>query len=451
MNHFETFMASIDHYRAQQYKIAIDDYGSGYSSLNRVCAFSPEFLKLDRQLVHNIDKDALKKSAVSATIGFCKESGIKVIAEGIETAEELETLIHLGADYGQGYYLAYPTPDFLDIEEERKAEVTGCYQNRHQPFVPCIFGRVSSISQLKPTYHISEPSLTAYMMMKNNPQITEFFVVDDQNCVCGILPRSYILEKFGGEFGYNLSKRLPVERIMRTDFLAMETYMSIEEVASIAMQRKLDQIYDAISVTEQGKYVGTVSVKDLLLTAVQMQVRRATDSNPLTGLPGNTMIQERIEAAFREEIHWAIIYLDLDNFKAYNDAYGFSSGDLMIKAVSESIKHCSTKRDFIGHIGGDDFVIVSSCYQHVEDLCQRICQSFREKIKHLYSAEDWSRGYIRSLDRNGFKNCFPIATLSIAVVTNRDAQPDSLEELSKKIAETKKLCKQQVGDFIKVV
>lgn len=163
-----------------------------------------------------------------------------------------------------------------------------------------------------------------------------------------------------------------------------------------------------------------------MLTAVQMQVRRATDSNPLTGLLGNAMIQERIEAAFREEVHWAIIYLDLDNFRAYNDAYGFSSGDLMIKAVSESIKNCSTKRDFIGHIGGDDVVIVSSCYQHVEDLCHGICKSFREKIKHLYSEEDWNLGYIHSLDRNGFKKCFPIATLSIAVVTNRDSQPESL-------------------------
>lgn len=95
----ETFTASINHYRSQNYKIAIDDYGSGYSGLNRVCAFSPEFLKIDMELIRNIDKDTIKRLAVTTTINFCKESGINVIAEGIETEDELKTLIQLGADF----------------------------------------------------------------------------------------------------------------------------------------------------------------------------------------------------------------------------------------------------------------------------------------------------------------------------------------------------------------
>lgn len=287
-------------------------------------------------------------------------------------------------------------------------------------------------------------------MMRNDPTITEFFVVDDQNRVCGILPRSYILEKYGGQFGYNLSKKLTVEKIMRNDFLGMETYMPIEEVASIAMQREALQIYDAIAVTAQGKYVGTVSVKDLLMTAVQIQVKRATDANPLTGLPGNTMIQEMIGNTFLSKKPWAIIYLDLDNFKAYNDAYGFTEGDLMLKEVASAMQACCDQTDFLGHIGGDDFVIISSS-SHVEAICKNICQTFRQAIKDLYTSEDWERGYIVSKNRNGFTQNFSIATLSIAVITNQLMQPSTLEELSRIIADTKKACKQHEGDAIVIV
>lgn len=446
-----TFMASIEHYRSQKYKIAIDDYGSGYSGLNRVCTFSPEFLKIDMELVQGIDKDSIKKSAVSATIGFCKESGIKVIAEGIETEGELKTLIRLGADYGQGYYLARPAPKFEKPAQTIQWEIIEAHQSTMETFMPSVLGRVATISCPQCTFHLSTPSLTIYDLMRNNPTITEFFVIDDQNCVCGILPRSYILEKFGGEFGYNLSKRLTVGKIMRQEYLAMETSMSIEKVASIAMEREVSQIYDAIAVTEKGKYVGTVSVKDLLLTAIQMKVRRATDANPLTGLPGNALIQEMIQTTYLRKDPWAIIYLDLDNFKAYNDAYCFSSGDLMIKSVSYAMQECCTKYDFIGHIGGDDFVIVSSSYYHVEALCHAICKTFRHKIKELYTSEDWNRGYIISTNRDGFNQRFPIVTLSVAVITNRSTQPNTVEELSKIIADTKKKCKQKEGDSIIII
>jgi len=447
----ETFTASIQHYRSQQYKIAIDDFGSGYSGLNRVCTFSPEFLKIDMELVRGIDQDPIKKSAVSATIGFCKESGIEVIAEGIETEEELKTLIRLGADYGQGYYLARPAMEFRALGCEQREKIQSFHHSSKARCQPSVFGRVSAICSPQHTVSLASPSLIIYEMMRNDPQVTECFVLNEHSCVCGILTRSYILEKFGGEYGYNLSRRLTVEQIMGREFLAMEANMSIEEVASLAMSREISQIYDAIAVTEHGKYVGTVSVKDLLLTAVKMQVRRAKDESPLTGLPGNTIIQEVIKNTYASESPWAIVYLDLDYFKAYNDAYGFTSGDLMIKALSNAMQECSERQDFIGHIGGDDFVLIRNDYDKLYELCQRIGETFRKHINPLYSREDWERGYILSNNRNGFQQNFPIVTISIAVVSNRSQRPSTMEELSKIIAETKKKAKQIEGNSIIIV
>ena len=186
------------------------------------------------------------------------------------------------------------------------------------------------------------------------------------------------------------------------------------------------------------------------MTAIQIQIKRAAEANPLTGLPGNITIQEVIAETFRQNRSWAIVYLDLDNFKAYNDAYGFTSGDLMLKEVAASMQDCCLQGDFLGHIGGDDFVMISNSVQ-IEPVCKEICRTFHEKIQKLYSPEDWARGYILSKNRNGFTQNFPIATLSIAAVTNREWKPNTMEELSKRIAETKKLCKQQDGDAIIVV
>lgn len=110
-----TFNAAVSHYKSQNFEIAIDDFGSGYSGMNRVCSLSPKYLKLDIQLVRNVHIDIMKKCAIKSIIYFCNEAKIKTIAEGIETRDELKTLIDLGVDYGQGYYFARPCQDFVDI------------------------------------------------------------------------------------------------------------------------------------------------------------------------------------------------------------------------------------------------------------------------------------------------------------------------------------------------
>lgn len=218
----------------------------------------------------------------------------------------------------------------------------------------------------------------------------------------------------------------------------------------LAMNRSVSQVYEAIIVTDEQKYIGVVTVKDLLTTAINIQVKRATDANPLTGLPGNSAIQERILNIATGFNPFAIIYLDLDNFKAYNDAYGFTNGDLMIKILADSITECCNVQEFKGHIGGDDFVIITSSY-NVNSLCGNIIKTFRRSIKTLYSEKDWTRGYILSQNRNGFSENFPIVTLSIAAVTNKEKRYQDVDEISKIIAETKKKCKQKCGNSVIIV
>lgn len=104
------------------------------------------------------------------------------------------------------------------------------------------------------------------------------------------------------------------------------------------MQRETDHVYDAVIVTRKNKYLSTVSVRDILLNSIQLQVKRATDASPLTGLPGNQEIQRAIGHVYRRIKPWASLYFDLDSFKAYNNAYGFSNKDLMLKALAQTLK-----------------------------------------------------------------------------------------------------------------
>lgn len=156
-------------------------------------------------------------------------------------------------------------------------------------------------------------------------------------------------------------------------------------------------IYDSIPIIDSASqiYIGFVSIKDLLLAAVDIQIKRAADCNPLTGLPGNIIIDERVEKLIGNTAPFAIIYFDLDNFKAYNDAYGFTNGDMMIKMVADILTQLCSSDDFCGHIGGDDFVVITNG-DKTEDLCKSAFGKFAEDSQNLYSEIDKERGYIVS-------------------------------------------------------
>lgn len=447
ISNMDTFTAAITHYQSQQFKVAIDDFGSGYSGMNRVCAFSPNFLKIDMQLIRNIDSDTVKKSAVAAIVKFCKESGIATIAEGIETEGELKTLIDLNIDYGQGYYLARPECEFYETSREQQVYIGNANYEKNTIGV---LGEIGILATKKDCVFEDDNIFDIFLAMKSDAKITEVSVLDKNNFVCGMLTRSFIFEKFSGQFGYNLSKRIKAKNLVGQDFLVVDKKTSIEKVAELAMSRGFSQVYDAIVVTENKLYFGIVTIKDLLDSAISIQVNRAKCSNPLTGLPGNTEIQKLISSKIRESQAFSLIYIDIDSFKPYNDAYGFSMGDQMIITLGNILKECAEPEEFVGHIGGDDFVIISNRHR-TKEFCESIINLFSTRTKSLYTQEDAGNGFIISRNRNGFVDTFSLATISIAVVTNRTEKFSNLSELSKVIAHTKKLAKMESGNSIVVI
>ena len=175
------------------------------------------------------------------------------------------------------------------------------------------------------------------------------------------------------------------------------------------------------------------------------------DSNPLTRLPGNNMIQEMIAQRMQTREPTAIAYTDLDNFKAYNDKYGFKKGDEVILytawAIREAIKNCGGQLDFAGHIGGDDFVVISTP-QVIRAVCTDIIRLIDSGIKQFYDAQDQRTGFIMTKDRQGVMQKYPFVSISIAVVTNTRHQFTNIGEIVKIVTELKKFAKQKNGSAL---
>lgn len=446
------FLGSVEHYRSQNFGIAIDDVGAGYSGLNIIANVRPGLIKLDLHLIRNIDTDKTKQQLCKAMVDFCKSAGICSIAEGVETEKELRTLIELGVHFAQGYFLGMPLGSPTGIAPE-KVEMINKYHAQIHPAASCssVYPTVGYLS--KPGYRFSSDDRAAYVYetLHLNPAITEFTVIDKDIAV-GFMTRAALLEMFAGRYGHSLNSKKLIGQIMKTDFLRVQYPMPVDQASRLAMQRPFEHLYSPIVVEREGKYAGIVTVKDLLDTCTKIEVNTARHSNPLTGLPGNLLIEEEIVNRIFANTPYCITYYDIDNFKAYNDAYGFPNGDLMLALTADILKENAVKNEFIGHIGGDDFIVISD-YHESEAYCQSVLEAFASGVTALYRDEDVRNGYIMSKNRSGITENFPIATLSIAGVSNKSNRMpyQNIEEFSREVAQLKKKCKKQIGNYFEII
>lgn len=153
--------------------------------------------------------------------------------------------------------------------------------------------------------------------------------------------------------------------------------------------------------------------------------------SPLTGLPGNVQIQAEMKKRLTRNKDFALLYLDLDNFKAYNDTYGFSNGDEIIKftarIIMKNVMGEENEDNFVGHIGGDDFVAITNV-EDCEVICQNIIAEFDKQVTKYFDDSDIERGYIEVENRKGIMEQFPIVSISIGVVeVNKERFKNTLE------------------------
>lgn len=193
-----------------------------------------------------------------------------------------------------------------------------------------------------------------------------------------------------------------------------------------------------------------------LVARVKSTLRRAQnmrDLQPLTGLPGNVAIMEEIRRRIDAGLQFALLHIDMDNFKAFNDHYGFMRGDQAIKLMARVLREAAMKHDprstFMGHIGGDDFAAVCTG-QVAETLSKEIIERFDDAIGALYDPQDADRGYVVVRDRRGEEQKYPVISISIGIASNQNRPIDSHVLASEIATELKQLAKRDEGSSYQV-
>lgn len=433
---FSSFNKTIQSFKEEDYLIAIDDAGAGYSGLNLISEVNPNYIKLDMKLIENIDTDPIKAALIKGMMEFSNLSNVELIAEGIETREQLEMLIHLGVQYGQGYFIQKPNSYFFDVPKKIEKIIRSTHQQINQ--MNQIGTYHSSIRQLTEdtlTIHPSQTVDLAYDHLNHYSESFGLCVVED-GIPIGILTKEKLALKLSGRYGYTLHQNKPVSTIMDTDFLSVDCNTPVNIVSSKAMRRHRENVYDFIVVTDKGKYQGIVTIKKILEKSNQLEILTAKEQNPLTGLPGNSLIHQKISAYIDQKSPFTVAYLDIDNFKAYNDYYGFEYGDAIIKLLAEHLLEEIPHNQFIGHIGGDDFVVVLDGYftdQYFDHLLER----FEKSIIEFYKEEDIKRGYITTTNRYGEIENTPLITLTAVSMNNQFVSFKNIREITETLAHLK--------------
>jgi diguanylate cyclase (GGDEF)-like protein len=215
----------------------------------------------------------------------------------------------------------------------------------------------------------------------------------------------------------------------------------LNEVTKIIAKGDLSvrtKIYTGDELEELG-----LSVNYMAEELIKMK-ERAENANPLTKLPGNIVIREEIERRIKDNQKFAVIYCDINKFKAFNDKYGIARGDDVIKLMAdiskEAIKTKGNPGDFVGHEGGDDFILLTTL-DKTQVIAQTVIQEFDKRVVNFYDREDLKRGYIISQARDGSITQFPVMGVSLAGVTNAHRAISTYAEITNIAAEMKRKVK----------
>jgi EAL domain-containing protein (putative c-di-GMP-specific phosphodiesterase class I)/CBS domain-containing protein len=260
----DIFKSTINHYKGQDFQIAIDDAGAGYSGLNLISEVNPNYIKLDMKLIRDIDSDRVKFALVKGMVEFSKVSNVLLIAEGIETYGELSTLVNLGVQYGQGYLIQKPDSEILEIKQDvlqMIKEINIKKNNSSQSLISNIY--IANLCTSIGSISLNEMIPNVLDIFKHNLNCFGLCVTENETPV-GIVTREKLALKLSGHYGFSLNKNKKISKIMDKGFLCVDYKTPVSIVSYMAMERESDKLYDFIVVTENDKYLGIVTIKDLL-------------------------------------------------------------------------------------------------------------------------------------------------------------------------------------------
>lgn len=439
---YEVLRRATNHYRSMGFSIAIDDLGAGYAGLRLWSELRPDYVKIDKHFIRGIEQDLVKREFVRSIQEIATGLGCVSIAEGVETEGEMRAIRSLDIAVGQGYLFGAPAsvPSRHVSPELLHTGTNGANGPRFR-----LSDAVTSLLREAPAVGPETRVEAVGEMFRNAGGLDTIPVVDQAGAPTGVIRRSRFMDVVLSPYGRDLHGRKPV-RSLAEPALVVEHDAPVEAVSQ--------QITDGgggehdFIIARNGIYLGMGAVMDLLRKITDLQIRNARYANPLTQLPGNVPIYDFIDDLLGRGFDFHIAYCDLDHFKPFNDVYGYSQGDEVIKMVAALlVEHMDDRLDFVGHIGGDDFIIILRGTEW-EERCRALLEAFAGEVGRLYSEGDRAQGGIHCEDRAGNETFFPLLSLSIGVAHPDPERCHSHHDVAALASEAKHQAKRQPGNSL---
>lgn len=443
----ERLRSSADALRGLGFVIALDDLGEGFASLKRWLDLKPEFVKIDRYFIDGIAQDPLKQHFVRAIIDLASSAGCTVIAEGLEQAGDLAVLQRLGVKYCQGYLFARPS---ATPRSSLRAELRALlhWDGAQRPTVPLPPGAITTAAQLARRGHTASAKISclgAVDMFKFDEQLYAIPVLDEALRPIGLLRSMHVLKRSSERFFMDIHAHHSCLKLMDSKPLVFDVSASLRTMSEAIANLDDSLMVDGFVVTQDGAYFGSGRTSDLLKAVSDLQVNSARYANPLTLLPGNVPIDSHIDGLIKDGQSFVVAVWDIDNFKPFNDVYGYRCGDDIIKFTAQTLLQAIEPAiDFIGHIGGDDFLMVL-CSTDWQARLQRVCTDFDAGVCGFFSVEHLQSGGYTTANRQNQPTFHPLPTISAGVICVECCSFENSRAIATALIEPKKVVKGRVG------
>lgn len=435
------------YYRGRGFQIAIDDLGEGFANLRMWSELRPEFVKIDKHFVHGIADDRIKYHFARAMQDLAEICNASLVAEGIERLEDLNCIRDMGIACGQGYFIARPE---AYPARQLSGGVLAALGQQRLSLSPNGVGpgkMPTARTLLRPIEPVPQGASNATVIdrFEADPELDVLPVVNGGHPV-GMINRHSMIDRFARPFRKELFGRKSCELFMDHAPLVVDQHATIQELAMMLSLAPKHYLFDGFIVTGDGAYLGVGSSHDLMATITEMQISAARYANPLTQLPGNVPINEHIDRMLAAGRSFVAAYVDIDNFKPYNDAFGYRRGDDVIQTLGRLICEAADERiDFVGHIGGDDFFVIFQSADW-EMRCWQLLNDFSEAMGGLLSLEERTTGGYMAENRRGELSFQALPSLSIGAVRVGPGECESHREVAAAASVAKKQAKKKAKD-----
>jgi EAL domain-containing protein (putative c-di-GMP-specific phosphodiesterase class I)/GGDEF domain-containing protein len=436
--------------RAHGIRFALDDFGDGRSSLRLWAELRPDYVKIDKYFTSAIDSNPVKVQTLRGLTRFAEIFGTTLIAEGIESAAELRIVRDLGFPLGQGYYLGRPAPTPAQAILPDALAVISSTEISVLPELARAGGGDVTLERLTAWVEPQPPELAVDALVKlfaADDTLRAVALVEEGRPV-GLVNRQKLVDSYAKPYFKELYGRRPCLEFADTVPLILDKHSGIGAMTDVLTSPDQRYLSEGFIVTENGRYAGLGSGQQLVRLVTEARIEAARHANPLTFLPGNIPISEHIRRLLDARRPFVACYADMNDFKPFNDHYGYWQGDEMIRLAARTlVSHCDPRRDFVGHVGGDDFVILFQS-EDWEQRCQQIRASFNEHARGLYDPPALERGGIEAEDRHGVPRFFPFTTLVLGIVAIEPGDFDKADAVASAAAAVKHKAKHAASGLV---